>query len=137
MDFNEFKEQFTEDVKQELADAGIDAKVSINTVEKMNESYEAMTVTPEGSNVGVNVNMEKFFEAYENGTGLSKGADWVRGRVITDKAKVRYGGKLDFGKDYMSTGKAFRGVTSEKDIDTIAGNIAETKDYLNGLSKMI
>lgn len=40
MDFNEFKEQFTEDVKQELADAGIDAKVSINTVEKMNESYE-------------------------------------------------------------------------------------------------
>jgi len=32
-------------------------------VEKMNESYEAMTVTPGGSNVGVNVNMEKFFEA--------------------------------------------------------------------------
>ena len=68
MDFNEFKEQFTEDVKQGLADAGIDAKISINTVEKMNETYEAMTVTPEGSNVGVNVNMEKFFEAYENGT---------------------------------------------------------------------
>ena len=68
MDFKEFKEQFTEDVKQGLADAGIEAKVSTNTVEKMNESYEAMTVTPEGSNVGVNVNMEKFFEAYENGT---------------------------------------------------------------------
>ena len=68
MDFNEFKEQFTEDVKQGLAEAGIEAKVSTNTVEKMNESYEAMTVTPEGSNVGVNVNMEKFFEAYENGT---------------------------------------------------------------------
>ncbi len=68
MDFNEFKEQFTEDVKQGLADAGIEAKVSTNTVEKMNESYEAMTVTPEGSNVGVNVNMEKFFEAYENRT---------------------------------------------------------------------
>ena len=68
MDFNEFKEQFTEDVKQGLADAGIEAKVSTNTVEKMNESYEAITVTPEGRNVGVNVNMEKFFEAYENGT---------------------------------------------------------------------
>ena len=68
MDFNEFKEQFTEDVKQGLADAGIEAKVSTNTVEKMNESYEAITVTPEGSNVGVNVNMEKFFGAYENGT---------------------------------------------------------------------
>ena len=38
MEFNEFKEQFTEDVKQGLADAGIDAKISINTVEKMNET---------------------------------------------------------------------------------------------------
>ena len=44
------------------------ANLMFNTVEKMNETYEAMTVTPEGSNVGVNVNMEKFFEAYENGT---------------------------------------------------------------------
>ena len=72
MDFNEFKEQFTEDVKQGLADAGIDAKISINTVEKMNETYEAMTVTPEGSNVGVNVNMEKFFEASEKGSVLDE-----------------------------------------------------------------
>ena len=83
MDFEEFKEQFTEDVKQGLADAGIDAKVSINTVEKMNESYEAMTVTPEGSNVGVNVNMEKFFEAYENGTDydavVDKAVDVIEG----------------------------------------------------------
>ena len=54
MDFNEFKEQFTEDVKQGLADAGIEAKVSTNTVEKMNESYEAITVTPEGR-----INMRK------------------------------------------------------------------------------
>ena len=53
MNFEEFKDQFTEDVKQGLADAGIEAKVSTNTVEKINESYEAMTVTPEGSNVGV------------------------------------------------------------------------------------
>ena len=79
MDFNEFKEQFTEDVKQELADAGIEAKVSINTVEKMNESYEAMTVTLEGSNVGVNVNMEKFFEVYENGT------DYDQMKVFMDR----------------------------------------------------
>ena len=39
MNFDEFKDQFTEDVKQALKDAGIDAKVSTNTVNKMNESY--------------------------------------------------------------------------------------------------
>ena len=44
MDFNEFKEQFTEDVKQGLADAGIEAKVSTNTVEKMNGSNRAEEV---------------------------------------------------------------------------------------------
>lgn len=83
MDFNEFKDQFTEDVKQALEDAGIDADVTVRTVDKMNESYEAMTVTPEGSNVGVNVNMEKFFEAYENGTDydavVDKAVDVIEG----------------------------------------------------------
>ena len=49
MNFDESKDQFTEDVKQALKDTGIDAKVSTNTVNKMNESYEAMTITPEGS----------------------------------------------------------------------------------------
>lgn len=37
-------------MKQALEDAGIDADVTVRTVDKMNESYEAMTVTPEGSN---------------------------------------------------------------------------------------
>ena len=83
MTYEEFKDQFTEDVKQALKDAGIDAKVSTNTVNKMNESYEAMTITPEGSNIGVNVNMEKFFEAYENGTDydsvVAKAVDVIEG----------------------------------------------------------
>ena len=57
MDFEEFKEQFAEDVKNDLEGKGIDASVKVNSVEKMNENYDALTVTPEGSNVGVNLNM--------------------------------------------------------------------------------
>lgn len=34
MDFNEFKEQFTEAVKQALEDAGIDADVTVRTVDR-------------------------------------------------------------------------------------------------------
>ena len=67
MDFEEFKEQFAEDVKKDLEGKGIDASVKVNSVEKMNENYDALTVTPEGSNVGVNLNMNKFFEAYDSG----------------------------------------------------------------------
>lgn len=48
MDFNEFKELFTEDVKKELYEKGIEANVTIQHVEKMNESYEALTVTQRG-----------------------------------------------------------------------------------------
>ena len=65
MDFEKFKESLIEDVQQGLYEKGIEANVSTNDVSKLNESYEALTVTPEGSNVGVNVNMENFFEAYE------------------------------------------------------------------------
>lgn len=79
MDFDNFKEQFTEDVGKALYDRGIDAAVTTYTVEKMNESYEALTITPEGSHVGVNLNMDRFFEAYENGVSydevLSKATD--------------------------------------------------------------
>ena len=35
--------------------------VSVNEVKKLNESYEAMTVTPEGARVGVNIGIERFY----------------------------------------------------------------------------
>lgn len=41
-------------------------KIQVNEVTKLNESYEAITVTPEGSNIGINTNLETFFESYEN-----------------------------------------------------------------------
>ena len=68
MNFEEFKKQFMDDIKKQLDDNGVMASVETYEVSKLNESYEAITVTPEGSNVGVNVNMDRFFEALENGT---------------------------------------------------------------------
>lgn len=68
MDYENFKEQFVEDVKDRLADQGADVKVSVNEVNKLNESYEAITVTPEGSNIGVNMSLEKFYDAVQDVT---------------------------------------------------------------------
>lgn len=42
MDFEEFKEQFAEDVKNDLEGKSIDASVKVNSVEKMNENYDAL-----------------------------------------------------------------------------------------------
>ena len=68
MDYENFKEQFALDVKDRLAEQGADVKVSVNEVNKLNESYEAITVTPEGSNIGVNMSLEKFYDAVQDGT---------------------------------------------------------------------
>ena len=45
MDYESFKEKFVEDLKDRLDEQGADVKVSVNTVNKLNESYDAGTVT--------------------------------------------------------------------------------------------
>ena len=62
-----FKEQFVEDVRDRLYEQGAEVNVTVHEVNKLNESYEAITVTPEGSNIGVNIGIDKFYDAIENG----------------------------------------------------------------------
>ena len=75
MDYESFKEKFVEDLKDRLDEQGVDVKVSVNTVNKLNESYEAVTVTPEGSNIGVNIGIDKFYDAMENGRSYDEVVD--------------------------------------------------------------
>lgn len=51
------------------------SRFSVNTVNKLNESYEAVTVTPEGSNIGVNIGIDKFYDAMENGRSYDEVVD--------------------------------------------------------------
>ena len=71
MDYEQFKERIEEDLHQALADHGIDANFSQYHVEKLNVSYDALSVTPEGSHIGVKANLSAMFEAIENGLRLS------------------------------------------------------------------
>ena len=66
MDYENFKEQFVEDVKEKLYEQGTEVDITVNTVNKLNESYEAMTVKPEGSNIGVNIGIDKFYGATQD-----------------------------------------------------------------------
>lgn len=75
MDYESFKEKFVEDLKDRLDEQGADVKVSVNTVNKLNESYEAVTVTPEGSNIGVNIGIDKFYDAMGNGRSYDEVVD--------------------------------------------------------------
>ena len=67
MDYETFKQEFTEDLKQRLHERGIeDVEMSFQKVEKTNQNYEALTVRQEGNNVGVNFNIENAFSDYEH-----------------------------------------------------------------------
>lgn len=83
MDFEEFKEKFVEDVKEALYQRGAeDVSVSMHRVEKLNEGYDAMTITPEGSNVGVNLSIDRFYEAVENGAPYEEAVDRATATVM-------------------------------------------------------
>ena len=75
MDYEQFKEEFIDAVKERLEEQGSDMNVSVNEVKKLNESYEAMTVTPEGARVGVNIGIERFYEAYDEGRPFDEVVD--------------------------------------------------------------
>ena len=83
MDYENFKEQFTHDVKEKLYEQGAEVDITVNTVNKLNESYEAMTVKPEGSNIGVNIGIDKFYGAIEDGTSYEDVVDKAV-KVISD-----------------------------------------------------
>ena len=66
MDYETFKQEMTEDLKQRLYERGIeDVEMSFHNVEKANQHYESLTVRQEWSNVGVNFNIENAFAEYE------------------------------------------------------------------------
>ena len=81
MNNEEFKNEFVEALKEKLSERGNDVDVKVSTVEKMNQSYEAITITPEGSNIGMNMNLEVFAEAYESGVSFNEIVEQVTNKV--------------------------------------------------------
>lgn len=81
MNNEEFKNEFVEALKENLSERGNNVDVKVSTVEKMNQSYEAITITPEGSNIGMNMNLEVFAEAYESGVPFNEIVEQVTNKV--------------------------------------------------------
>ena len=78
MDFETFKEDLANAVKERVdARLGSDTTVELHKVDKMNETYEAITVKPEDSNIGVNINVTKAFQELQRGKDFDTIADQV------------------------------------------------------------
>lgn len=67
MEYEKFKEQFVEDLKERLQAGGGEYLVEPNEVQKMNQTYEAVTIKPQEATIGVNLNLTEIHERYEGG----------------------------------------------------------------------
>ncbi len=70
MDKKEFSSALAEDVKFALGQKGIEVETSVNTVDKLNGSYEALVIgTSDGNtSMGACLKLEPFWESYDSGT---------------------------------------------------------------------
>ncbi len=99
MDYETFKEKFVEDLQDRLYEQGAEVNISVHTVNKLNESYEAVTVTPEGSNIGVNIGIDKFYGAIEDGKSYDEVVDKAV-EVVTNGINQRPDFDIDSLTDY-------------------------------------
>lgn len=68
MDFKEFTTRAEQDIRAALEDASPGVGLGMNQVEKLQgESYTAITLTPEGTNIGMNLNLNQLYDRMQSG----------------------------------------------------------------------
>ncbi len=78
MDFKEFSIQMESDLRRYLDDNSPGTQIRQNDVEKMQgQSYQALTINPEGSPIGMNINLTRMYEQMQDGAGYDAVLDQV------------------------------------------------------------
>jgi hypothetical protein len=72
MDYENFKEQIVKDLEDYFHSKGENVSVTATRTDKLNESYDALIVKPEESNIGVNLRLTPMYEAYNSGAEYSE-----------------------------------------------------------------
>lgn len=100
MNYEEFKNKVTEDVKRELESRNEKSyEVLSRTVEKTNENYDALSIKPEDGALGVNLNLGELYRAYENGHSYDELIDRAASKAES-ALKDHPDFKLEALKDY-------------------------------------
>lgn len=121
MNYEEFKENLANDVKEQMESrSGSGVTVETRTVEKMNETYDALTVKPDDSIIGVNLNVTSLYKEYEDGKdfdSIVNGAAEVAENALSNKPDFN----LDVIKDYdqMKDKLAIEVVSAERNKDLL------------------
>ena len=120
MEYEKFKEQFVEDLKERLEAGGEKFSVDLNAVQKMNQNYEAVTVKPEDAIIGVNLNMTEIYERYDRGMSYD-----TLVREVAEKADRALHDRPDFNLealhdyDQMKEKLSMEVVSAERNADLL------------------
>ena len=122
MDYENFKESFKEALQEDLYGKGIEARFDMKSVEKLNnEGYDAVTVTPADSNIGVTLNVEAFYKAHESGASMdevvSKASDTVI-RGFDNQPSIDVASLMDY--EQMKDKLIMEVVSTEANADMLA-----------------
>lgn len=120
MNFEEFKSKFAEDVKARLdAQDGIKVEVTTEIIRKINDSYDAVVVKEADGNIGVNLNMNVFYDAMDN-LSYEEVLDKAVETYMQGKEKIP---DFDFSMftdyEYMKDRLTIEAVSAEKNQDIL------------------
>ena len=106
MDFNEFREKVKETLPDFLTDNLRNAEIKDTAVNKLQgESYAGISVTPEGSRVGVSINLEDAFQEHQTGSQFTA----VMNR-LADTLVGTLGEREQFDLGFLSDYSAVKGM---------------------------
>ena len=121
MDFETFKENLASDVKEQFYERyGKEVSVENHKVEKMNETYDALTVKPEDSIIGVNINVNTLYKDYEEGRSydaIVNGATEVAGNALENRPDFDIDSFSDYDK--MKSTLAMEVVSAERNAELL------------------
>ncbi len=121
MDFETYRDSLAEDVREKLeGKTGEKYSVEVHTIDKMNESYEALTVKPENSAVGVNISATALYEQVQQGEPYESIADKAA-FIVETALENRPDFNLDELTDYdkMKQTLAMEVVSAERNADLL------------------
>lgn len=99
MDFKEFTQRAEQDIRAALEDASPGTRVDVNQVEKLQgESYTAVTLTPDATNMGMNLNLNQLYDRMQGGDSYEH---VIRGAL--DQAKEQLGHMPRFNVSEISS----------------------------------
>ncbi len=68
MTFNEFQNNLIKSLKDSLINTELaEAELSLQKVDKLNGTYNSLCIKPKESIIGMNLNLDSIFKAYEEG----------------------------------------------------------------------